>query len=112
MAAQILGGGSTGRLFLDIREERGLTYGIYTQVSSGQAPGTFRIWTKTKTKKTGEMMTAIFEHLDRMHKEDPTETEFHDAVTQIVGAFPLEIETPGQIAGKVRTVLTYGLDED
>ncbi len=112
VAQQILGGGSTGRLFLDIREERGLTYGIYTQVSSGQAPGTFRIWTKTKTKKTGEMMSAIFEHLDQMHKTDPTEEEFRDAVTQIVGSFPLQIETPGQIAGKVRTVLTYNLDEN
>ncbi|MCA9694797.1 MAG: pitrilysin family protein [Nannocystaceae bacterium] len=112
VAAQILGGGSTGRLFLDIREERGLTYGIYSFVSEGQAPGTFKIWTKTKTKKTADMLKAIFEHLTKMQKEDPTEQEYHDAVTQIVGSFPLELETPGQIAGKVHTLLTYGLPED
>lgn len=112
LASTILGGGSTGRLFLDVREERGLTYGIYSQVRPGQAPGTWRIWTKTKTKKTADMMRAIFEHITRMRGEDPTETEFTDAVTQSAGSFPLQIETPNQIAGKVRTILTYGLDKD
>ncbi len=112
LASTILGGGSTGRLFLDVREERGLTYGIYSQIQPGQAPGTWRIWTKTKTKKTADMMRAIFEHIKRMRNEDPTDTEFTDAVTQTAGSFPLQIETPNQIAGKVRTLLTYGLDDN
>ncbi len=112
LASTILGGGSTGRLFLDIREERGLTYGIYSTIQPGQAPGTWRIWTKTKTKKTADMMRAIFEHIKRIRNEDPTDTEFTDAVTQTAGSFPLEIETPNQIARKVRTILTYGLSND
>src|SRR5690606_13255353 len=63
LASDILGGGSTGRLFLDVREDKGLTYGIYTKLAPGQAPGTWTIWTKTKTKTTGEMLTAIFGHI-------------------------------------------------
>ena len=41
MASRILGGGPTGRLFLDVREEKGLTYGVYSQMEPGQAPGTW-----------------------------------------------------------------------
>src|SRR5690606_29882414 len=36
LVSDILGGGSTGRLFLDVREDKGLTYGIYTKMVAGQ----------------------------------------------------------------------------
>ncbi|MCA9659966.1 MAG: insulinase family protein [Myxococcales bacterium] len=112
IASAILGGGTTGRLFEDIREEKGLTYGIYSQVKPGQAPGTWRIWTKTKTKKTAEMLTAIFDHIAKIRGAQVDDEELKDAVTEEVGSFPLDLETPQQIAGKVRNILTYGLPDD
>lgn len=112
IASTILGGGSTGRLFLDIREDKGLTYGIYSQIKPGQAPGTWRIWTKTKTKTTGEMLTAIFGHIAKIRGEAASDEEMKDALNQTVGSFPLELETAQQIAGKVRTILTFGLPQD
>ncbi|HRI08304.1 MAG TPA: pitrilysin family protein [Nannocystaceae bacterium] len=112
LASTILGGGTTGRLFLDVREEKGLTYGIYSRMTSGQAPGTWMIWTKTKTKTTGEMLKAVFGHIAKMRGEAPTEKEYEDAVKQTVGAFPLQIETAEQIAGRVKTIVTYGLATD
>ncbi len=112
LASDILGGGSTGRLFLDVREEKGLTYGIYTKMDPGQAPGTWRIWTKTKTKTTGEMLKAIFGHIKKIRDEDVTEKEFDDVTREAIGSFPLSIETAGQVAGRVRTILTYGLPAD
>lgn len=112
MASDILGGGSTGRLFLDVREEKGLTYGVYARMESGQAPGTWMIWTKTKTKTTGEMLTALFGHINKMRDEDPTQREYDEVLTQAIGSFPLGIETADQIAGRVRTILTFGLAPD
>ena len=112
MASDILGGGSTGRLFLDVREEKGLTYGVYARMEAGQAPGTWMIWTKTKTKTTGEMLTALFGHINKMRDEDPTQREYDEVLTQAIGSFPLGIETADQIAGRVRTVLTFGLAPD
>lgn len=112
LASDILGGGSTGRLFLDVREEKGLTYGIYTKMDPGQAPGTWRIWTKTKTKTTGEMLKAIFGHIKKIRDEDVTEKEFDDVTREAIGSFPLSIETAGQVAGRVRTILTYSLPAD
>lgn len=112
MASDILGGGSTGRLFLDVREEKGLTYGVYARMESGQAPGTWMIWTKTKTKTTGEMLTALFGHILKMRNEAPTQREYDEVLTQAIGSFPLGIETADQIAGRVRTILTFGLAPD
>lgn len=112
MASDILGGGSTGRLFLDVREEKGLTYGVYARMESGQAPGTWMIWTKTKTKTTGEMLTALFGHINKMRDEDPTQREYDEVLTQAIGSFPLGIETADQVAGRVRTILTFGLAPD
>ncbi|HEY8376887.1 MAG TPA: pitrilysin family protein, partial [Nannocystis sp.] len=112
LASDILGGGSTGRLFLDIREEKGLTYGIYTAMDPGLAPGTWKIWTKTKTATTGEMLTAIFDHIKKMRDEDVTRQEFEDTTRKKIGSFPLSIETAQQIASRVHTILTYGLPPD
>jgi predicted Zn-dependent peptidase len=108
----LLGGAADGRLFLDIREERGLTYGIYSGVSQMQAPGTFRISTRTKTKTTGEMMRAIFEHVRKIRATEPEDKEFNTVVKKLVGKFPLEIETAREVAGKVRTTLVYNLPND
>jgi predicted Zn-dependent peptidase len=107
----LLGGAADGRLFLDIREERGLTYGIYSGVSQRQAPGTFRISTRTKTKTTGEMMAAIFEHIRKIREAEPADEEFNTVVKKLVGKFPLEIETAREVAGKVRTTLVYNLPD-
>ncbi len=112
LASDILGGGSTGRLFLDVREEKSLTYGIYARMSPGQAPGTWTIWTKTKTSTTDQMLTAVFGHIKAMRDTDPTQKEYDEAVTESIGSFPLAIETADQVAGRVRTILTFGLAPD
>lgn len=112
IANSILGDDASGRLFRDIREDRGLTYGIYSRVSDGQAPGTFTINTRTRTKTTGDMLGAIFEHIKRMRTEPPSEEEVKGVVSKEVGSFPLEIETPGDISNKVRELLIYNLPTD
>jgi predicted Zn-dependent peptidase len=112
VANGILGDDATGRLFMDIREERGLTYNINSTVSEAQAPGTFSIVTRTRTKSTGEMLAATFEHLGKIRAEAPTPEEVATVSNKMIGAFPLGLETPQQIAGKVREVLIYNLPED
>lgn len=112
VANNLLGDDAIGRLFLDIREKRGLTYGIYSAVDEGQAPGTFSISTRTRTKSTGEMLAAIFEHIKRIRTEAPSADEFAAVTKKMVGSFPLEIETADQIAGRLREALVYDLPTD
>jgi zinc protease len=112
VANSILGDDASGRLFTDIREKRGLTYGIYSRVDEAQAPGTFAISTRTRTKSTGEMLAAIFEHIKKVRTEAPTEEEFTGVTKKMVGSFPLEIETADQIAMRLREALVYDLPVD
>lgn len=109
IANEILGGGSNARLFQDLREERSLTYGIYSSITEGQAPGAFVIETDTRTPTTGAMLAGIFEHIARLRAEDPPRAEFETIVRKLVGSFPLQIETPDQIVDKVEDQIVYGL---
>lgn len=109
VANELLGGGSGSRLFQDLREHRSLTYGIYSLVSDGQAPGEFVI--ETETRSPGAMLAGIFEHIARLRAEDPPLLEYETAVRRLVGSFPLQVETPAQIVAKVQEQLVYGLPE-
>ncbi len=112
VANSILGDGASGRLFLDVREEKGLAYNVGSALSDGQAPGTFYVSTRTRTNTTGEMLSALFGHIKRMRNETPSDEEVKAATTRMIGKFPLEIETPNQIAAKVRRSLIYNLPSD
>jgi len=111
VANEILGGGSSSRLFLDLREDQGLTYGIYSEVTDGQAPGAFVIETQTRTPTTGAMLAGIFGHVELLRAELPPRDEYEAAVRKLVGSFPLQVETPDQIVDKVRDQLVYGLPQ-
>jgi zinc protease len=107
---KLFGGGMASQLFRDIREVRELTYNIGAYQAAQKAIGTFAI--VTQTKKVDEMLNALFEHIDRLRSEDPTDVEFKTAVDNLALSFPLQIETASQIAGKVLTMQTYGLPEN
>ena len=107
---KLLGGGMTSRLFRDIRETKELTYNIGSFQGPQKVLGAFYI--VTQTKKTDEMLSALFGHMDQIRETDPSEIEFKTAVDNMALSFPLQIETASQVAGKVRTMLTYNLPED
>lgn len=111
VANEILGGGPNSRLFQDIRERQGLTYGIYSEVTEGQAPGVFVVETQTRNPTTGAMLAGIFEHIARLRADLPPRGEYETAVRKLVGSLPLQIETPDQIVDKVRDQLVYGLPQ-
>jgi zinc protease len=112
VANSMLGDGMTGRLFLDVREKRGLAYNIGSDVADGQAPGTFYITTRTRTKTTGEMLAAVFGHIKAIRTEKPSDEEVQAAVAKLIGEFPLAIETADDIAAKTREALIYNLPAD
>lgn len=110
MVNKILGAGVSSRLFQDIRETKDLTYGIGSTVVPAKGIGSFVI--ATQTKFVDEMMDALFDHIDRIREEDPTQKEFDQAKNALSLSFPLTIESAGQVANMVDTQLTYGLPEN
>lgn len=112
IASSVLGGDMSSRLFMDVREKRGLVYGIESTLTTDQAPGTFTVRTRTRTPTTGATLAVVLDHLRAMRNEAPSTEEVATETKKLVGRFPLELETPEQIAGKVRETLVFNLPAD
>lgn len=92
------GGGLSSRLAEDIREKRGLTYGVATGLSV--QPHLWR-WTgssSTMNQTAGEVVRLVRENIARLGKDGPTEQELADAKAYITGAFPLAFDSNAKIA--------------
>jgi zinc protease len=108
-----LGAGDfSSRLMQTVRSEMGLTYGISSYLGARVLRGPFTISTFTRTETTGEAIRAIFGEVEKMRREGITETEFRNARARFIGGFPLSIETPSQVAGKIVEADLYGLGEE
>ena len=109
----ILGGGAfSSRLTDEIREKRGLTYGIGTGLSI--QPHFWR-WTgssSTMNDKADEVVTLIRENIARLGREGPTTDELADAKAFITGAFPLAFDSNTKIAQNLIGFLQDGMPAD
>ena len=108
----VLGGSSSGRLFKEIRIKRGLAYGAYCGFSEQLATGSFAARTSTKTASTMEALRLTFDEIGGMAKAPVPAADLEEAKTYLNGAFPLEIESAGEVAGRVLTTLGYGLGRE
>lgn len=92
------GGGISSRLTDDIREKRGLTYGIGTELKI--LPHFWR-WAgsaATMNDKAGEVVQRVKDNIARLGKDGPTEAELADAKAYVTGAFPLQFDSNAKIA--------------
>lgn len=92
------GGGFSSRLVDDVREKRGLTYGIGTGLSI--QPHYWR-WTgssSTMNDKAEDVVRLIRENIARLGKDGPTEAELADAKAYLTGAFPLSFDSNAKTA--------------
>ena len=105
----VLGGGSSGRLFREIRIKRGLAYGAYSGFGEQLVSGSFAVRTSTKTASTVEALRVALDEIAAMGRAPVPAVELDEAKTFLNGAFPLEIESGGAVASRVLTALGYGL---
>lgn len=109
---QVLGGGSSGRLFKVLREERGYTYGAYSATSRRKGQGYFQASMAVRNEVVGAALSGLFEELARMRDQLVPSGELADTKDFMVGSFPLQIETPQQVASRVMNNRLLGLPED
>ncbi len=112
VANQVLGGSAASRLFMDLREERSLTYGAYSTVGERVQKGPFIAYASVRTDVTKEALEAFFGQLDMIVKEQPTGEELVNAKRYLSDSFPLQIDTPGKLADLVVELRTFGLPDD
>lgn len=101
VANRILGGGADARLFMILREDKGWTYGAYSSFSKHKDLGSFTAETQVRTEVTDSALVEIMHQLDRMRTEPASTEDLKNAKDYLIGNFPVQIETPGQIAIKV-----------
>jgi hypothetical protein len=110
VANRILGGGADARLFLILREDKGWTYGAYSSFSPAKDLGSFRAYTQVRTEVTDSALVELMHQLDRIRTEPVSEDDLKNAKDYLIGNFPIQIETPSQIAGRVARNKLLGFD--
>ena len=97
---QILGeGGFASRLMEEVREKRGLTYGIYTYLAPKDLAETWQGSFASANGKVAEAIAVTRAEWARMATGEVTDQELNDAKTYLTGAYPLRFDGNGQIAG-------------
>lgn len=112
VANQVLGGSAASRLFMDLREQRSLTYGAYSGISETAQIAPFIAYAAVRNEVTEQAMAAFMEHLERIVAEVPPQNEVADAQRFLSDSFPLDIETAGRVASMVSALRIFGLPDD
>jgi len=109
---QVLGGGPQSRLFLDLREEHGYTYGAYSGISADLYPGYWRATAPVRTPVTDGSMTQFMYEFKRINDQPVPEADLDDARRAIVAKFALSLEQPSEILQDWLTTQYFGLPAD
>lgn len=106
------GGGFSSRLMDEIREKRGLTYGVSTSLAVLQGGGLLLGGFSTKNESAGDAYRVLLAEVDRMAKDGVTDKELEDAKTYLTGSFALRFDTNEKIASQLLNyrVLGYPID--
>jgi len=97
---QVLGGGSfESRLMTEVREKRGLTYGVYSYLSPRDLAATYRGGVSSANNKIAEAIAVIREEWTKAARDGITQDEMDAAKTYLTGAYPLRFDGNARIAG-------------
>jgi len=110
--SQILGGGTGSRLNREIREKRGLTYGIGASLAPLDRAGFYLGSLGTRNEKAGEAVGLIKDVMRRMAEEGPTQQELDDAKTFLTGSYALRFDGSSKIAGQLLAIQQENLGID
>jgi len=105
-------GGTMGRLFRHLREEKGYTYGIGSAFSATQYRGSWTSSTSVRTEVTEPALTDLLGEIGELRDKPVPENELADAKRAIVGSFARDLENPQQVLGYYIDNWLYNLPKD
>jgi predicted Zn-dependent peptidase len=97
---------------LNLREEKGYTYGVYSSVIARKYAGPWTAGGDLRTEVTDGAMTEFVRELNRIRDEKVPETELDAARRSVVARFALSLESPQQLIGYAITRKAYGFPAD
>jgi zinc protease len=108
----VLGANASSRLFMNLREEKGYTYGAYSSLDARRTAGTFRATAEVRTAVTGDSLKEFFYELGRIRTEPVSEKEIDDAKSYLTGVFPIRLETQEGLIDQLLQIKMFGLPDN
>lgn len=112
IANQVFGGGASSRLFMELRERQGLTYGAYSTLDCGLHEGDLSASMSCAPNKTAQAVTALMTELHRMGAGSLSAVDVDHAKRFLVGSFPQRATGLGGVSALVNAAWLHDLPED
>jgi predicted Zn-dependent peptidase len=112
LANQILGGGADAKLFTNLREKHGFTYGAYSSVGSGRFQSKFNASAAVRNEKVDSAVVEFLKEINTMRTEKVSNEDLQNAKNLYNGSFALGLEDPERVAGFASNILLNGLPKD
>ena len=112
LANQILGGGGTGRLYKNLREDKGYTYGAYSGIGSSRYASRFKTTASVRNMVTDSAMVEAMKEINKIRYQKATQEELDIAKAKYIGNFVRNVEKPQTVASYALNILTNDLPAD
>lgn len=109
---RIVGGGASARLFMNLREVHGYTYGAYSHFIARRYAGPWSAQASMRTEATAGAMTEFMNEINRIRDQPVSEAELAENKRAIVAGFALSLERPAQLLDYAMQLKIYGLPPD
>lgn len=108
----VLGANASSRLFMNLREEKGYTYGAYSNLDTRRTAGTIRATAEVRTPVTGDSLKEFFYELNRIRNAPVSDKEISDAKSYLTGVFPIRLETQEGLIDQLVQIKMLGLPDN
>ena len=105
----LLGSGSSSRLYVNLREDKGYTYGVYSRFARPNDIGSFRVLGDFNPESAGDALQEILNELARVRTEPIPADEVENAKGKIIGGFALAMEDPAVYANQLASRALTGV---
>ena len=112
LANQILGGSATARLFMNLREDKGFTYGSYSSASTSRYISSFSASASVRNEVTDSSVVEIIKEINKIRNENVSEEELAGVKETYVGSFIMSTERPSTIAGYALNIDKFNLPQN
>lgn len=112
VANTVLGGGSQGRLFLNLREKHGWTYGSYSSLNSDLLVGSFTAYAKCRNAVTDSSVSELLSEMNRLQSEPVDAASLQNTISYMSGGFAIGLESPQRVAQYAINTELYKLPKD
>lgn len=109
---RVVGGSAAARLFLNLRENKGYTYGAYSSLNATLFAGPWMASADVRTDVTGGAMTEFLNEIHRIREEPVPAAELEEAKHALVASFALSLESPAELLDRATLLRIYHLPAD